>query len=109
MIAVERGWDQEEGVIEPKSRAGRRAVPLLATLRSYLEEELRRTGRKGEELVFGRTVDQAFYASTVDGRAKRAWQPQTTTSREPPKRRAASRICSGRSRCTSAATPSPPC
>ena len=38
LIAVERGWDQEEGVIEPKSRAGRRAVPLLAILRRYLEE-----------------------------------------------------------------------
>ena len=38
LIAVERGWDQEEGVIEPKSRAGRRAVPLLATLCSYLGE-----------------------------------------------------------------------
>jgi len=64
---------KEEGVIEPKSRASRRAVPLLAVLRGYLEEELRRTGRRGEELVFGRTVAQAFYASTVDGRAKRAW------------------------------------
>lgn len=29
LIAVERGWDQEEGVIEPKSRAGRRAVPYF--------------------------------------------------------------------------------
>jgi len=73
VIAVERGWDQEEGVIEPKSPAGRRAVPLLAILHDYLEAHLRRTGRRGEELVFGRTTSQAFYASTVDGRAKRAW------------------------------------
>jgi integrase len=29
LITVERGWDQVEGVIEPKSRAGRRSVPLL--------------------------------------------------------------------------------
>lgn len=82
LIAVERGWDQEEGVIEPKSRAGRRAVPLLATLRSYLEKELRRAGRRGEELVFGRTIDQAFYASTVDGRAKRAWTTANDHERE---------------------------
>jgi integrase len=82
LIAVERGWDQEEGVIEPKSRAGRRAVPLLATLRSNLEEDLRLTGRRGEELVFGRTVDQAFYASTVDGRAKRAWATANDHERE---------------------------
>jgi Phage integrase family len=32
-----------------------------------------RVWRRGEELVFGRTVDQAFYASTVDSRVKRAW------------------------------------
>lgn len=53
LIAVERGWDQVEGVIEPKSRAGRRTVLLLAVLRAYLEEDLRRTGRSGEDLVFG--------------------------------------------------------
>jgi integrase len=74
VIAVERGWDQEEGVIEPKSVASRRTVPLLAILRGYLAEDLRRTGRSGEELVFGRTPQEAFYASTVDGRAKRAWR-----------------------------------
>ena len=73
LIAVERGWDQVEGVIEPKSRAGRRTVPLLAILRDYLDEHLCRTGHSGEDLVYGRTSQQAFYASTVDGRAKRAW------------------------------------
>lgn len=82
LIAVERGWDQEEGVIEPKSRAGRRAVPLLAALRGYLEEKLQRTGRRGGELVFGRTAAQAFYASTVNGRAKRAWATANDRERE---------------------------
>lgn len=73
LIAVERGWDQVEGVIEPKSRAGRRTVPLLAVLRSFLEDCLLRSGRSGEGLVFGRTTEEAFYASIVDGRAKRTW------------------------------------
>jgi integrase len=73
LIAVERGWDQVEGVIEPKSRAGRRSVPLLAILHDYLTEHLRRAGRSGDDLVFGRSLGGAFYASTVDGRAKRAW------------------------------------
>lgn len=73
LIAVERGWDQEEGVIDPKSRAGRRRVPLVAILRDYLEGHLRRMDRSGDDLVFGRTSQEAFYASTVDGRAKRAW------------------------------------
>lgn len=74
LIAVERGWDQVEGVIEPKSDAGRRRVPMLAILADYLTEDLRRTSRSGEALVFGRTTEQAFYASTVDYGAKKAWK-----------------------------------
>lgn len=73
LIRVERGWDQVEGAIDPKSHAGRRRVPLLAILRDFLDEHLIRTGRSGEDLVFGRSASEAFYASTVDGRAKRAW------------------------------------
>jgi integrase len=61
-------------VIEPKSRAGRRTVPMLSVLRGYLEAEISRNGRSGEELVFGRTTEEAFYASTIDHRAKRAWK-----------------------------------
>lgn len=74
VVAVERGWDQEEGVIEPKSLAGRRTVPLLAILRGYLEGSVEATGRSGEDLLFGRTTAEAFYASTFDHRAKRAWK-----------------------------------
>jgi integrase len=68
LIAVERGWDQVEGVVEPKSHAGRRGVPLLAILRDYLAQHVRTTNRSGDELIFGRMPDQAFYAATVDGR-----------------------------------------
>jgi len=82
LITVERGWDQVEGVIEPKSRAGRRSVPLLAILRDYLIEHLRRAGRSGDDLVFGRSLREAFYASTVDGRAKRAWTAANKRERE---------------------------
>jgi hypothetical protein len=71
-----------EGVIEPKSRAGRRSVPLLAILRDYLSEHLRRAGRSGDDLVFGRSPREAFYASTVDGRAKRAWAAANERERE---------------------------
>lgn len=74
VIAVERGWDQVEGVIEPKSLAGRRTIPLLAILRRYLEGSVERSGRSGEDLVFGRTTEEAFYASTIDYRAKRVWK-----------------------------------
>lgn len=82
LIAVERGWDQVEGAIEPKSRAGRRTVPLLAILRDYLTQYLRGTGRSGDDLVFGRSPTQAFYASTVDGRAKRAWKAANKRERQ---------------------------
>lgn len=82
LITVERGWDQVEGVIEPKSRAGRRNVPLLAILRDYLSEHVRRTDRSGDDLVFGRSLREAFYASTVDGRAKRTWTAASKRERE---------------------------
>ena len=55
LVSVERGWDQVEGVIEPQSPADRRTVPLLAVLRSCLWDFLPRTGRSGEDLLFGRT------------------------------------------------------
>lgn len=74
LITVERGWDQVEGVIEPTSQAGRRSVPLLAILRSYLDEALCATRCDGDNLIFGQTPQKAFYASTIDGRAKRAWE-----------------------------------
>lgn len=70
---MERGWDQEEGAIEPKSEASRRTVPLLAVLRDYLDEHLLRTGRSGDELVFGRTPEEPFVPSSVDNRAQECW------------------------------------
>jgi integrase len=109
LIRVERGWDQEEGAIEPKSRSGRRAVPMLALLRGYLETSLQRTGRSGDDLVFGRTSRNAFVASTVDNRAKRAWA--NFDARECQDAEAAEHKSEPlpRSRCTSAGTPSPRC
>jgi integrase len=82
LIFVERGWDQEEGVIDPKTYSSRRKVPLLAPLRDYLDEHLLRTGRSGEDLVFGRTATEAFYPSTMDNRAKRAWRAHNEKARE---------------------------
>lgn len=82
VVGEQRGWDQVEGVIEPKSRAGWRRIPLLAVLREILADHLRRTERGGEELAFGRTATEAFYASTVDYRAKRAWRAANERERE---------------------------
>jgi integrase len=82
LVHIERGWDQEEGVIDPKSLSGRRTVPLLAVLRDFLDEHLLRTGRTDDDLVFGRTAVDAFVASTVDNRAKRAWAAFNASERE---------------------------
>jgi integrase len=82
LIHVEKGWDQEEGEIEPKSEAAKRAIPLLAILRDFLDAHLLRTGRAGEDRIFGRAADQVFYPSTIDGRAKRAWKARNLAERE---------------------------
>jgi integrase len=72
VIRIERAWDVREGAIEPKSRAGRRTVPLAAVLRDQLVEHKQRRG--SDELVFGRPDGKAFDGSTVDARAKAAWR-----------------------------------
>lgn len=40
VIRVERGWDMVEGEVSPKSRQGKRKVPIPAVLRDYLDELL---------------------------------------------------------------------
>ena len=82
LIDVRHGWDQVEGEIAPKSEAGERTVPLIAILRDHLDEHLLRTGRSGEDRIFGRSARQPFYASTVDNRAKRAWMARNDAERE---------------------------
>jgi integrase len=77
-----KGWDQVEGEIEPESDAGTRTVPLLAILRTFLDEHLSRSGRTGEDRIFGQTPTKPFYASTADGRAKRAWMARNATERD---------------------------
>jgi integrase len=57
-------------------------MPMLAILAGYLAEDLRRTGRSGEDLMFGRTTVQAFYASTIDYGAKKAWKAATAAGDE---------------------------
>jgi integrase len=72
-IRVRRGWDDFEGPIDPKSLAGVRDVPLVATLAAILEAHLERTGRSGEDLVFGRTRSAPFTPTHVAEVAAEAW------------------------------------
>jgi integrase len=73
VIRVERSWDPCEGPVEPKSRAGRRAVPVPTVLRDHLVEHRMSQGRAAG-LVFGRSGDRPFAASSVHQRAQRAWK-----------------------------------
>lgn len=62
LIRVERGWDDDEGEIEGKTRAARRTVPLVAELRRELAEHGLRTAAVGDALVFpGADPGQPFH------------------------------------------------
>lgn len=71
-IAVERSFDPKAGFVEPKSRAGRRRVPVPSVLREALIEHKCMSGRDSG-LVFGRSVEDPFSPSSVNLRATRAW------------------------------------
>jgi integrase len=70
-IRVERSWDRIEGLIEPKSRAGRRKVPIVAELRTHLAPEKLR--REPGGLFFG-VGDLPFDRDRLVGRAEKAWK-----------------------------------
>jgi integrase len=73
-IYVERAWDDVGGEMpDGKSDAATRSLPIIPELRPYLVRHLILTGRRGDDLIFGRTADEPFVRSTVDARAKRAW------------------------------------
>ena len=74
VIRVERSWDPVKGPVEVKTGAGHRAVPMAFVVRRELQAHQQRTGRSGDDLVFGRTATEAFFASTIRARANRAWQ-----------------------------------
>ena len=74
VIRVERGWDPAEGVIELKSKAGRRSVPIAAVLRDHLAEHMARSRREGSELIFGNTPEIPFTPNRLQGRADDAWK-----------------------------------
>jgi integrase len=74
IIKVSRAYDPKaRRFVEPKSRAGRRSVPVPAVLRDYLVEHRMRRGA-AEGLVFGRTAEAPFTSSNVWRRARTAWK-----------------------------------
>ena len=65
LIRVERSFDQKAGPIEPKSRSGRRRVPLARPLRAELLAH--RVGRDGRA--------RASWSGEASGRSPRARPP----------------------------------
>lgn len=72
-IRVSRGWDEVEGEIAPKSEKGVRRVPIAGSLRLILLEHKARTGRRGNDLVFGRTASAPFTPTHIRDRSRGAW------------------------------------
>lgn len=78
-IAVQRSWDQYEGPIAPKSKAGLRTVPILGVLRNYLEGcDL----TCGSDLVFGRDQELPFAPKSLSERAARRWAAANDRERD---------------------------
>jgi integrase len=81
IIRVRRSWDVKAGVIEPKSEAGKRTVPIAVTLRDHLIEHKLRSGRS-EGLVFGRTAEIPFEPVGLGERAATSWKRATAELRK---------------------------
>jgi integrase len=74
LIQVERSWDRTAGFIEPKSRSGRRRVPITNTLRTHLLNHRLQQGNGGQGLAFPNTNgNRPINPSTINQRAKNAW------------------------------------
>lgn len=72
VIRVQRSLDRKEGLIEPKSRAGTRSVPIVAGLRAILAAHLLRSPRR-RGLLFGSTETRPFDDRALARRATKAW------------------------------------
>jgi integrase len=74
VIRVVRSYDDKGRVeVEPKSRAGRRTIPIVGALRDALIEHRARQSHD-DGLVFGSSAKRPFVASNLWRRAQRAWK-----------------------------------
>jgi integrase len=73
LIRVERSMDSYGDDGEPKSRAGRRSIPIVAALRDLLVEH-RLVTRRDVGLVFGSNATSPFTPTAVRKRALTAWR-----------------------------------
>jgi integrase len=74
LIHIERSWDRNTGFIEPKSRSGKRRVPITNTLRQHLLNHKLHQGTGGHGLVYPNTTgNRPANPSTITLRAREAW------------------------------------
>jgi integrase len=73
LLRVERSMTSHGETHDPKSRAGRRGVPIVAALRDLLVEHKLVT-RRDTGLVFGSSATQPFTPTAVRKRALTAWR-----------------------------------
>src|SRR5262249_52486057 len=72
VVRVEHSWDPCAGLVAPKSRAGRRTVPIAQALRAHLARHQLAAGST-PGLIFGRSAGRPLAPSTLHQRARRAW------------------------------------
>lgn len=73
LIRVQWSWDPKAGRVAPKSRAGRRTVPVPGVLRKHLLEHRLARGRRGG-LFFGRPDGRPFSNQSLSRQAARRWR-----------------------------------
>ena len=73
LIRVKQSWDRVAGLVEPKSRHGRRRVPLSNTLRLYLIAHHLLQPGPADGFVFAGATGRPFDPVTVVQRARKAW------------------------------------
>jgi integrase len=72
LLRVEWSWDVRAGRVAPKSRAGRRTVPIAAVLRRHLVQHSL-CHPSSASLFFGRPDGRPFSNQAVTQRARRVW------------------------------------
>jgi len=64
LLHVEQSWDKVEGFTDPKSKAGKRTIPIPEPLYAILEEHLVKLGRT-EGLIFGQSETKPYSYNAV--------------------------------------------
>jgi integrase len=79
LIHVDHSWDRKAGLIEPKSRSGKRRVPITTGLRQHLLAHRLHQGHGGHGYVFTNQHGNPFDPVTIHTRARKAWKTANLT------------------------------